>query len=59
MNNQGVIMGTHAVIARRVSPDVIQFGSVINDGYLEYVGFVLQMYYDAPEKVEKLFSLGQ
>ncbi|MBO4830620.1 MAG: hypothetical protein J5534_14565 [Fibrobacter sp.] len=52
-------MGTHAVIARRVSPDVIQFGSVINDGYLEYVGFVLQMYYDAPEKVEKLFSLGQ
>ena len=52
-------MGTHAVIARRVSPDVIQFGSVINDGYLEYVGFVLQMYYDTPEKVEKLFSLGQ
>ena len=52
-------MGTHAVIARRVSPDVIQFGSVINDGYLEYAGFVLQMYYDTPEKVEKLFSLGQ
>ena len=38
-------MGTHAVIARRVLPDVIQFGSVINDGYLEYAGFVLQMYY--------------
>ena len=52
-------MGTHAAIARRVSPDVIQFGNVINDGYLEYVGFVLQMYYDTPEKVEKLFSLGQ
>ena len=52
-------MGTHAAIARRVSPNVIQFGNVINDGYLEYVGFVLQMYYDTPEKVEKLFSLGQ
>lgn len=52
-------MGTHAAIARRISSDVIQFGSVINDGYLEYAGFVLQMYYDTPEKVEKLFSLGQ
>ena len=52
-------MDTHAAIARRVSPDVIQFGNVINDGYLEYVGLVLQMYYDTPEKVEKLFSLGQ
>ncbi len=52
-------MGTHAAIARRISSDVIQFGNVINDGYLEYVGYVLQMYYDTPEKVEKLFSLGQ
>jgi len=52
-------MGTHSCIARRVAPNVIQFGNIINDGYLEYVGRVLIEYYNSAERVEKLFSLGQ
>lgn len=52
-------MGTHSAIARRLSPEIIQYGNVINDGYLDYVGCTLACYYDSPESVEQLFSLGQ
>ena len=52
-------MGTHSAIARRLSPKIIQYGNVINDGYLDYVGSILACHYDSPESVEQLFSLGQ
>ena len=52
-------MSSHAIIARRISPNKIQYGNVINDGYLDYLGKVLFLHYNSPEKVEQLFSLGQ
>ena len=52
-------MGTHSAIARRLSPEIIQYGNVINDGYLDYVGCTLACHYNSPETVEQLFSLGQ
>lgn len=52
-------MSTHSAIARRISPEYIQYGNIINDGYLDYVGLVLASHYNSPESVEQLFSLGQ
>jgi len=52
-------MGTHSCIARRLSKKAIQYGNIVNDGYLEYVGRVLADFYNSPELVEKLFALGQ
>jgi len=52
-------MGTHSCIARRISKKDIQYGNIINDGYLEYVGRVLADLYNSPELVKKLFALGQ
>ena len=52
-------MSTHAAIAYRISPDLIQYGNILSDGGLYYVGWVLEYYYSKPELVKYLFSLGQ
>ena len=59
ISNKGILMGTHAAIVRRLPDNTIQYGNIINDGFLSYVGIILMVYYDSPKLVEQLFSLGQ
>lgn len=52
-------MGDISVIARRLSEKNVQYGWSGNAGYPETVGARLWSYYNTPEMVEYLFSLGQ
>lgn len=52
-------MSTHCVIARRLAKNVIQYGCIIYGGDLDAVGARLISWYNTPEKVKYLFSLGQ
>lgn len=52
-------MGDTSIIARRLSDRYIQFGWAGNGGYYATVGACLMEFYNTPEMVEYLFSLGQ
>lgn len=52
-------MGDISIIARRLSAQHIQYGWAGNSGYPGTVGVRLWNYYNTPEMVEYLFSLGQ
>ena len=52
-------MGDISIIARRLSPEYVQYGWSGNGGYYKCVGDFLLNDYDTPEMVEYLFGLGQ
>lgn len=47
------------IIARRLSPDYVQYGWSGNGCNYKSSGSILQEYYNTPELVEYLFGLGQ
>ena len=52
-------MGDTSIIARRLADGSIQYGWSGNGGTLDIRGEILDCYYDTPELVDYLFSLGQ
>ena len=53
-------MGDISIIARRLEGGKrVQYGWSGNGGYYRSVGAILLDWYDDPQKVEYLFSLGQ
>ena len=52
-------MGDISIIARRLTPDLIQYGWSGNGGYYSSVGALLMEEYNTPERVKYLFGLGQ
>ena len=52
-------MGDISIIARRLTPEYVQYGWSGNGGYYSAVGALLLEEYNTPERVEYLFSLGQ
>ena len=52
-------MGDTSIIARRLTDGSIQYGWSGNGGTLDIRGEILETYYDTPELVDYLFSLGQ
>lgn len=52
-------MGDISIIARRLTPKMVQYGWSGNGGYYSAVGALLLEEYNTPERVEYLFSLGQ
>ena len=52
-------MGDISIIARRLTPELVQYGWSGNGGYYKTVGQLLLDEYNTPERVKYLFSLGQ
>lgn len=52
-------MGDISIIARRLTPELVQYGWSGNGGYFKTVGQLLLEEYNTPERVKYLFSLGQ
>ena len=52
-------MGDVSIIARRLADGHVQYGWSGNGGYFSMVGIRLLLWYQEPESVEYLFSLGQ
>lgn len=52
-------MGDVSIIARRLQDGTIQYGWAGNGGTLDTRGEIIDTYYDTPELVDYLFSLGQ
>lgn len=52
-------MGDISIIARRLKDGHVQYGWSGNGGYFRSVGVKLLAWYDTPEMVEYLFSLGE
>ena len=52
-------MGDIGIIARRLSPDYVQYGWSGNGCNYKSLGSILLEYYNTPELVEYLFGLGQ
>ncbi|MBC5651094.1 hypothetical protein [Blautia segnis] len=52
-------MGDVSIIARRLADGHVQYGWSGNGGYFSMVGIRLLLWYQEPENVEYLFSLGQ
>lgn len=52
-------MGDISIIARRLTPEYIQYGWSGNGGYFSSVGALLLEEYNKPEMVKYLFGLGQ
>ena len=52
-------MGDISIIARRLTPEYVQYGWSGNGGYYRSVGALLLEEYNTPERVEYLFGLGQ
>lgn len=52
-------MGDISVMARRLKDGHVQYGWSGNGGYCKNTGFRLLAWYDDPEMIEYLFSLGQ
>lgn len=52
-------MGDVSIIARRLTPEYVQYGWGGNGGYFRVVGLRLSLWYTEPEDVEYLFGLGQ
>ena len=52
-------MGDTSMIARRLKDGRVQYGWSGNGGTFPYVGLRLLTWYDTPDMVEYLFSLGQ
>lgn len=52
-------MGDISIIARRLTPEYVQYGWSGNGGYFSTVGWRLVEWYSNPEDVEYLFGLGQ
>ncbi len=52
-------MGDISVIARRLAEDKIEFGWSGNGGTFNSVGVNILTYYNTPERVDYLFSIGQ
>lgn len=52
-------MGDISVIARRLTPEQVQYGFGGSSGYFSWVGHRLSEWYSNPEDVEYLFDLGQ
>lgn len=51
-------MSTHCVFARRLTTEYIQYGCIIDDGYLEMAGCRLANYYKNDENIDWLFDQG-
>ena len=52
-------MGDISIIARRLSPELVQYGWSGNGGNFSFVGSLLLEEYNTPELVKYLFGLGQ
>lgn len=52
-------MGTHATIAIRHKDNTIDSIDCNYDGYLSYTGYILENFYNTPDKVKKLIALGE
>lgn len=51
-------MSTHCLICKDNAPDKSKGIYCHSDGYIENVGFILQAFYNTPEKVDALLALG-
>lgn len=51
-------MSTHCLICKDNTPDKSKGIYCHSDGYIENVGFILQTFYNTPEKVDALLALG-
>lgn len=52
-------MGTHATIAIRHKDNTIDSINCNYDGYLSYTGYILENFYNTPDKAKKLIALGE
>ncbi len=52
-------MGDISVIARRLAEDKIEFGWSGNGGTFDSVGVTILTFYNTPERIDYLFSIGQ
>lgn len=52
-------MGTHATIAIQHKDNTIDSINCKYDGYLSHMGYILENFYNTPDKVRKLIALGE